>query len=54
MVSKGKGGRIGWEIGIATYLRLYIKQMANNRRLYDTGNSTQYSTPRSGLYGKGI
>ena len=43
MVSKGKGGRICWEIGIATYLLLYIKQMANNRRLYNTGNSSQYS-----------
>ena len=42
-LARGKGGRIGWEIGIDTYVLLYIKQMTANSRLYDTGNSTQRS-----------
>ena len=44
MIPRGRDG-MGWETGIDTYtlLILCIKYIANERVLYSTGNSTQYS-----------
>ena len=38
---KGKGG-IHWEFGINIHTLLYLKQIANQDRLYSTGNYIQY------------
>ena len=36
-------GKINWEVAIDTYTLLYKKQITNQKLLYSTGNSTQYS-----------
>ena len=36
-------GKINWEVAIDIYTLLYKKQITNQKLLYSTGNSTQYS-----------
>ena len=39
---KGKGGGSNQEIGINTYILLYMKYITNKNILYSTGKYTQY------------
>ena len=43
MVTKGKGGGDGWELGTGICTQSYIEWMINGDLLYTTGKSTQYS-----------
>ena len=41
--NEGDKRNINWEIGTNIFTLLCVKQITNERLLYSTGNSTQYS-----------